>query len=212
MGTQEIFEVVTDWIVIFFVLPLLGAVYLSWFTSYRAPKAAPVGSSLWFMLPVWAQIVVGFGISALGVYVGYLMWQPLFPSFSPGLSLLLRIVGVSLTGTGAVLWFWARRALGAMMGVSVGSAVQLQADHKLIQDGPYAIVRHPMYLAYWMVLAGIFAAYRTWTPLVFLVLMMISLSRRARREEQALSAAFGGEWRAYAARVPMFVPRALKSR
>jgi protein-S-isoprenylcysteine O-methyltransferase Ste14 len=63
-----------------------------------------------------------------------------------------------------------------------------------------------------MVLAGIFAAYRTWTPLVFLVLMMISLSRRARREEQALSAAFGGEWRAYAARVPMFVPRALKSR
>jgi len=212
MGTQEIFEVVTDWITIFFVVVLLGAVYLSWLASYRTPKGALVGSSLWFALPVWAQIAVGFGMTALGVYVGYLMWKPLPFTVSPDLSLLLRGVGVVFTGGGAALWFWARRILGAMMGVSTGSTAQLQVDHKLIQHGPYALVRHPMYLGYWLVLVGLVATYRTWTPLVFLILMLISLSRRAGREEQALESAFGGEWRTYAARVPMFVPRWLANK
>lgn len=212
MGTQEIFEVVTDGIIIFFVVALLGAVYLSWLASYRAPKAAPVGSSLWFTLPMWAQITVGFGLSALGIYVGYLMWKPLPFTVSPGLSLLLRIVGVVLISGGVALWFWARWVLGAMMGVSTGSAAQLQVDHKLIQNGPYAFVRHPMYLGYWLALVGLVAAYRIWMPLVFLILMMISLSRRAWREEQVLVSAFGDEWRNYVARVPMFVPRWLTNR
>lgn len=129
MGTQEIFEVVTDWIIIFFVVALLGALYLSWLASYRAPKGALVGSSLWFALPVWAQIAVGFGMTALGIYVGYLMWKPLPFTVSPDLSLLLRIVGVVLTFGGVALWSWARWTLGAMMGVSTGSAAQLQVDH-----------------------------------------------------------------------------------
>ena len=212
MGTQQTVEVVTNWIIIVFASALLGTVYLSWLASYRAPKAALVGSSLWFKLPVWAQIAAGFGVTALGIYIGYLMWKPLPLSMSPGLSLLLRIVGVVLTGAGAALWFWARWALGSMMGVSTGSAAQLQADHRLIQHGPYALVRHPMYLGYWLVLAGLAATYRTWAPLVFLILMMISLCKRARREEQALLSAFGGEWRTYSARVPMFVPRWLTNR
>lgn len=212
MEAQEIFEVVTNWIIIVFVIALLGAVYLSWLASYRAPKAVPVGSSLWFKLPVWAQIAVGFGVSTLGIYVGYSMWKPLPLTVSPNLSLLLRIVGVALTCGGVALWFWARWMLGAMMGVSTGSAAQLQVDHRLIQHGPYAFVRHPMYLGYWLALAGLLATYRTWTPLVFLILMMISLSRRARREEQALLVAFGDEWHTYAARVPMFVPRWLTNR
>lgn len=69
-----------------------------------------------------------------------------------------------------------------------------------------------MYLGYWLVLAGLVATYRIWTPLVFLILMIISLSRRAGREEQALVSAFGDEWRTYAAGVPMFVPRWLTNR
>ncbi len=94
-----------------------------------------------------------------------------------------------------------------MMGISTASAAQLQVHHRLIQHGPYAVVRHPMYLAYWIVLAGLAVVYRTWTPLVVLVLMVSSLSERARREDQVLEAAFGEAWRKYAERVPMFTPR-----
>jgi isoprenylcysteine carboxyl methyltransferase (ICMT) family protein YpbQ len=201
------FEAVTDWIAILAVAAMLGAAYASWLASYRAPKAAPVGSSFWFSLPVWAQIAVGFATTILGGYAGYLLWIPLPLTVSPGIALFLRLAGLALVCGGAGLWFWARWTLGAMMGVSTSSAAQLHADHRLIQHGPYALVRHPMYLGYWLVVAGLVVLYRTWTPLVILILILASLSRRARREEQALESAFGGEWRAYAARVPMFAPR-----
>lgn len=49
--------------------------------------------------------------------------------------------------------------------------------------------------------------YRTWSPLLWLVVCVLAFYRRARREEEALETEFGREWRAYAARVPMFVPR-----
>lgn len=49
-------------------------------------------------------------------------------------------------------------------------------------------------------------AYCTWTPLALLAMTVPSFHLRARREESALSASFGEEWDAYAARVPMFIP------
>ena|GEM_PF-4490576 len=101
----------TDWLVIFAVVALLLAVYTSWLTSYRTPKVTPVGATLWFALPVWAQIGVGFAISGLGAYVGYLLWTPLPITVTPGVSLLLRLVGLVLIGGGVSLWFWARWAL-----------------------------------------------------------------------------------------------------
>lgn len=49
--------------------------------------------------------------------------------------------------------------------------------------------------------------YRTWTPLALLIMTVPSFYRRARREEISLEENFGLEWQAYAARVPMFLPR-----
>jgi protein-S-isoprenylcysteine O-methyltransferase Ste14 len=108
---------------------------------------------------------------------------------------------------GTILWLWSRWTLGAMMGLSTATASQLQVSHRLVQSGPYALVRHPMYLGYWLVLAGLAVMYRTVTPVVFLILMIASLSRRARREDEILGAAFGKAWQDYNERVPMFVPR-----
>ncbi len=131
----------------------------------------------------------------------------LFETVTDGLVLALRLTGLPLIGAGVGLWFWSRRALGAMMGLSTAAAVQLQAAHRLIQAGPYAHVRHPMYLSYWLLLAGLLIVYRTWTPLLLLALMLAAMVGRARREEEALAATFGEAWREYAARVPKFVPR-----
>jgi len=82
----------------------------------------------------------------------------------------------------------------------------LQAKHRLVQHGPYAFVRHPMYLGYWLALAGVTLVYRTWTPLLFLVMCVPSFYRRAQREEVALATAFGDEWRGYAARAKFLIP------
>lgn len=206
MGLQDSFAAVTDWLVVIVAAVLLAAVYESWLFSYRTPKRVPVGANPWFSLPPWAQIVAGFAVSLVSGYVLYRLWTPLPLSVSSGTALLLRIVGLNLVGSGTALWFWARRTLGRMMGISTSSAAQLTVDHRLVQNGAYAIVRHPMYLGYWLFLAGVLVIYRTWMPILLLILLVAAFSKRARREELVLGAAFAEEWRAYAQRVPMFMP------
>jgi protein-S-isoprenylcysteine O-methyltransferase Ste14 len=64
-----------------------------------------------------------------------------------------------------------------------------------------------MYMGYWLVLAGLAVMYRTVTPIVLLIVMIASLSRRAGREDEVLDAAFGKAWQDYGKCVPAFVPR-----
>ena len=88
----------------------------------------------------------------------------------------------------------------------ISGAAPLYAQHRLIQHGPYAFVRRPMYLGYWLVLAGVMLAYRTWPPLALLAMCVPSFYRRARREEAALATVFGAEWRAYSVRTKFVIP------
>ncbi|MFQ5435249.1 MAG: methyltransferase family protein [Anaerolineae bacterium] len=194
-----------DWIIIVGAVLFLGAILVSWLATYQTSQAPPTGAGRWFALPPWAQITAGLAAIVLFTYLGYLLWIPIPLMLSPGTSLILRLGGLILFLAGLSLWFWAHMTLGAMFGVSTGSVAPLQARHRLIQHGAYAIIRHPMYLSYWMVLAGLTLVYRTWALLVFLA-MFLSLCRRARREEQALATLFGSEWQAYVAHVPMFMP------
>ena len=206
MNSQQVFEVITNWIVGAGPSVLGGTVILSWLASYRIPKAVPVGpGKKTFTLPIWVQIGGGFTAIVAFVLLGYVLWIPLSVSVSSGVSLTFRLVGMVLFLTGLALALWARRALGTMYGVSTTTAVQLQARHRLIQHRPYVLVRHPMYLGYWSVLVGVSLAYRTWAPLAFLV-MLLPLYRRAQREEAALAATFGTEWGSYAARTKFIVP------
>lgn len=207
---MQLYESITDALVIMSTGVVLVVLYGGWLASYRTAKSAPVGSSLWFSLPAWAQITAGLLITAVGAYVCYLLWKPLpFPYRSPMVDVFLRSIGLLLVVSGAVLFLWSRRTLGTMYAASTSSAVQLNVQHRLVCHGPYALVRHPIYLAYWLILAGLLLMYRTWMPLILLPMMIASMSRRARREEQILAATFEAEWHVYAAHVPRFLPRRL---
>ena len=92
-----------------------------------------------------------------------------------------------------------------MFGPSSGFGVALHAGHRLIDAGPYALVRHPMYLAVMLAAWGSLMLYRTWATLAFAI-MMLGVIVRARREERVLSNEFGEAWREYAARVPRWFP------
>lgn len=200
------FETVANWIVIAGSAVLFMVIVVSWLASIRTPKTALVGSSKWFTLPAWAQVGVGLGVIALFVYLGYLLWIPLPLRLSSTLSVILGATGLAAYLAGLFLALWARWALGRLYGVSTSSATQLHVKHRLIQHGPYAFVRHPMYLGYWLVLAGVAVIYRTWSPLLLFVMCLAAFYRRARREEKALAAVFGAEWQAYAARAKFLIP------
>jgi protein-S-isoprenylcysteine O-methyltransferase Ste14 len=142
------------------------------------------------------------------LYFGFcfLIWRPLPLTLSPlarGTALLL---GVLLYFAGLGLVLWARLTLGKMYFGSSVLGAPLYADHRLITDGPFAIVRHPLYLGILLTGLGGVLIYRTWTFL-FVALHFPGLVLRAWREEQALAAAFGEQWEAYRRQVPAWIPR-----
>ncbi len=202
-------ETITNVLVGAGVVILLSVIIAGWLASYRVPKAAPIRSGDWFfVLPAWVQIVGGLGACVLFVYLGFLLWIPLPLSVPSNVEPVLQLIGLAFFVVGWLLALWARWTLGAMYGVSTSFVAPLQVHHRLIQNGPYALVRHPMYLGYWLLLLGVTLIYLTWTPFVFLMICL-PLYRRAQREEKALADKFADEWRAYAMGVPMFVPRRL---
>jgi len=142
----------------------------------------------------------------LFVIAGALLWRPLPIGDRTWSTAIFLALGSLFFFGGLVLYLWGMRTLGQMFGPSTGFAVRLQAEHHLIVSGPYAYVRHPMYLAVIATAVGSLLLYRTWATLLFAI-GMFGLLVRARREEKVLEKEFGTIWQAYAARVPQWLPR-----
>jgi protein-S-isoprenylcysteine O-methyltransferase Ste14 len=142
----------------------------------------------------------------LFIVIGALLWRPLPIGDRTWSAAIFLALGSLFFFGGLLLYLWGMRTLGAMFGPSTGFAVRLQAEHQLIVSGPYARVRHPMYLAVMATAIGSLLLYRTWATLLFAI-GMFGLLVRARREEKVLEKEFGAIWQAYAARVPQWLPR-----
>ncbi|HTV59687.1 MAG TPA: isoprenylcysteine carboxylmethyltransferase family protein [Verrucomicrobiae bacterium] len=79
--------------------------------------------------------------------------------------------------------------------------------HELIQRGPYAVVRNPIYLAMFGTLLATDLAFSQWQGVVpSLVIFLAGTAIRVRTEEKLLRQAFREEFDAYARRVPAFLP------
>ena len=77
--------------------------------------------------------------------------------------------------------------------------------------GPYALVRHPQYAAFLLIMLGFLVQWPTIPTLVLFPILAVVYARLARREErEALThrdRAFAEAYAAYAARTPAFLPR-----
>lgn len=156
-------------------------------------------SSPWFY---FVSTLLFLGISYFG-------WIPFALSFSPQTRGWMLTLGSLFYFPGMLFALWGRLALGKNYFVSTGFGAQLFTDHQLITTGPYGIVRHPMYIGLILAATGAHLIYATWTTLFFFCFAPLT-SIRARREEQALAAEFGEQWREYCRRVPAFFPRLRK--
>jgi protein-S-isoprenylcysteine O-methyltransferase Ste14 len=78
----------------------------------------------------------------------------------------------------------------------------------LVQEGPYSLVRHPLYVFSVIGAAGIGALWGSVVVSVSLAtITMFLLNDVIRREEQFMAARFGARYASYAASVGRFVPR-----
>ncbi len=82
-------------------------------------------------------------------------------------------------------------------------------DEKLVQVGPFAACRHPLYLFSMIGALGIgLATARLGLALGLPLIMAVILVWTARQEDRDLAQRYGQRWLDYAAAVPAFLPRA----
>ena len=101
------------------------------------------------------------------------------------------------------LFWWA----SATMGRNWSLVARTREDHQLVQTGPFAHIRHPIYTALFLTMIAIAIGCGHAAHLWFSVpLYALGTSLRIAEEERLLYARFGNAHDAYAARVKRFVP------
>lgn len=115
----------------------------------------------------------------------------------------VRVALIGLACLGFLFCWWARIHLGALW----SGTVQVKADHRVVDTGPYGLVRHPIYagILWSAAMSAIFHA----TPAagIGVTLMAIGCYAVARVEEDFLREQLGARaYDAYSARVSMLFP------
>jgi protein-S-isoprenylcysteine O-methyltransferase Ste14 len=110
---------------------------------------------------------------------------------------------VAAAAAGLLFTWWARIHLGRLWSANVSR----KADHRVVDTGPYGIVRHPIYTG--IIIASIATATLRGTVLSWVgaSLMTLGWVVKARMEETFLREQLGAAaYDEYARRVPMLAP------
>ena len=113
------------------------------------------------------------------------------------------VAGAILVVGAYALLLWSFRSWPALF---VGHAVL--PDQKLVTQGAYGFVRHPVYLAAFLVWLGLGVAFGSAVTLTITLLYVLpAYVLYARSEEAMMLEEFGEAYRQYRRTVPMFIPR-----
>lgn len=111
-------------------------------------------------------------------------------------------VGPAFIVSGQSLRFWAIRHIGAI------SRTRTTRFGRLVTDGPYALLRNPLYVGNWLLWTGftIWSALIWMLPIVWAV-FVLQYGAITRWEEERLRLHFGPEYDGYARNVRRWQPR-----
>jgi len=116
---------------------------------------------------------------------------------------LVHWIGVGVFAAGLGLRWWAIAWLGQLFTFDVSIA----ADHRVIDTGPYRLVRHPAYTGSLLSFVGIGICGGNVVSLLLLVVpITLAFLRRIAIEEAALVSALGRDYVDYASRTKRLIP------
>jgi len=130
---------------------------------------------------------------------------------------LYIFTGVQIVAIGALVWsliFWngpwsAQRKVGTVLAglgivfiaiarVQLGHSFSVRPEaHKLVTTGLYSKIRNPIYVFGMVLVTGVILVFQKPVLLIFLLILAIAQTIRARREAKVLESAFGDEYREY---------------
>ena len=139
--------------------------------------------------------------------VAILVFQPVF---LPALGyhtdatwgLIVQLLGVLMIFDSLALHIWSRIHLQHYY----AERVEVQPGHKVIDSGPYRLMRHPVITSFFGIASGLFLINPALTTLAALLYTIWDFSRAAQQEEELLTKTLPG-YAEYALRTPRFLPR-----
>lgn len=140
-----------------------------------------------------------FAIAVAGFLLAFSAWPPmarLWPA-----SEALGWAMVALTVAGFAFAWWARIHLGRLW----SGGVALREAHRVVDSGPYALVRHPIYTGLFTAVTAMAVMQGTPLSLLGAALFVLGFTLKARVEERFLEQALPG-YADYRRRVGMIVP------
>ena len=154
----------------------------------KAKVSRDRGSAALIILSVFASITVAFSLG--GACVGFL------PDW-------VFYVGVFLMILGVVIRQWAIAVLGRFFSLTV----RVAEDHRVVDKGPYRLVRHPSYTGIMITFTGLGLAVQSWPAVLVLLLVFgIAYGYRMRVEEATLASQLGEEYVFYTRRTKRLIP------
>jgi protein-S-isoprenylcysteine O-methyltransferase Ste14 len=187
-------------------LPGLAAIMLGFLAFFIALMAARHRATKVGTTPLsqrasitWLWIVVqgiGIGVSGFG---------PVRVELDPlSVKAIVEALVVLALMLGAV---WLFHASSRAMGKNWALVARTLTDHTLVQSGPFAVVRNPIYVAlFGFMIAMAIAFGHTRNLIVGVPLYALGTWMRVAHEERLLRTQFGAAYDEYAARVKRFVP------
>jgi protein-S-isoprenylcysteine O-methyltransferase Ste14 len=201
LGLETLRENILGWFLLVFgvAYPAGGVIY---YFIRREPfwKSAGGGEaareekgdrSFWAILPGFLAVF----------FAPPLEWMYL-PAVLPR-ALGMQIAGLVLILAAVGLRVWARAHIRGLY----SGHVEVQADHRLVQSGPYRFVRHPGYTGFVLMALGVAVGYASWIGLAAVpILLLPALAYRMRIEENLLIEQFGDAYRDYVRKTKALIP------
>lgn len=175
----------------FIVFLLLWIVWLTPFSirrrggGQRAAVVAPAAR--------WGIILQGIGMGVAWIHRPF--WTT--PS-APRV-----VIALALEAIACIISWTAVSALGKQWRFDAA----LGSEHDLIQSGPYAFLRHPIYASMLLMLLSACSMMSNWITFpIALALEIVGIEIRIRTEEHLLAGRFGEQFQRYRLRVAAYIP------
>jgi protein-S-isoprenylcysteine O-methyltransferase Ste14 len=180
------------------------AAYFVWIASFfferivisgsgqgRSKVRSDRGSALLIYAGAFVSITVAYAFAGAGI------------DLLPGLFFYL---GITMMVLGMVVREWAVATLRGYFSY----LVRVREDHRVIEKGPYRVVRHPAYSGSMLTILGLGVALGSWAGvLTLLVLFSLAYWYRIRVEERTLLAELGDQYAQYMRRTKRLIPYVL---
>jgi protein-S-isoprenylcysteine O-methyltransferase Ste14 len=112
-------------------------------------------------------------------------------------------LGFGLGITSVFFWTWTQIHLDTQW----SAQLQLTRQHRLVTSGPYAHIRHPLYLAMFGWCAALVLLTANWVFVGIFGLSIAGVIWRVPKEEQMMLDAFGEKYQIYMERTGRFIPK-----